>query len=97
MSDISIDYGMADLIADGHRELADHLEAAAGRVPQSVDGGIAAEVVALMVAQVHLELRALADVSRFEAATIDDVVQNDRARDDDVASRLEALVRGLDR
>lgn len=91
MSGIEIDRDAASRMARSYRDSSEDLETTLGSLPASVDGGLASEVLADIVARAAEDAAHLAAAGRLIAAVIDATVSDVSATDESVSGTFSSV------
>lgn len=95
MTDLEIDTDLARGHAKTHDTAAEDVTASLNMIPSAVDGGVAAEAVAGLIAFVAEEAGAFADVNTVIASTVRDIAAAVDMTDDEAQAAMQPLASGL--
>ncbi|NCT91023.1 hypothetical protein GXB85_08695 [Cellulomonas sp. APG4] len=92
MSEIQMELEVIEQMAGRHRMAAEDLEEALTSVPTSVDGGVASDVIASIVAKLAPRADDLATASRVAGAVLDEIVADTRRTDESAAEAFRSAL-----
>lgn len=96
MTDIQLELEVIKDMADGHRAAAEDLEGVLRSMPASVDGGIASQLIASIVARIATRAGELTTASRVVGELLDEVASGVRRTDEAAAEGFQAALSALE-